>query len=114
MRSGCCPVRDLYVFFVAHRYERTSSHSAERLNLCLRGKELRMLSSMFHLSMFSARPRKSFEMTNRRMRNNLQTLATLENAKKDGRKDVKDPKLSLKSETLLWKKGNMKTRKMKN
>ena len=28
---------------------RTSSHSAERLNLCLGGKEL---SSMFHLSLF--------------------------------------------------------------
>ena len=37
---------------VAHRHARTSSHSAERLNLCLIGKELRMLSSMFHLSLF--------------------------------------------------------------
>ena len=31
---------------------RTSSHSAERLNLCLSGKELRLLSSTFHLSLF--------------------------------------------------------------
>ena len=34
---------------VAHRHALTSDHSAERLNLCLSGKEL---SSMFHLSLF--------------------------------------------------------------
>ena len=50
MRSGSRRLVDTCTWLiVAHRYARTSSHSAERLNLCPSGKEL---SSMFHLSLF--------------------------------------------------------------
>ena len=50
MRSGSRHLVDTCTWLiVAHRHARTSSHSAERLNLCLSGKEL---SSMFHLSLF--------------------------------------------------------------
>ena len=53
LRSGSRHLVDTCTWLiVAHRHARTSSHSAERLNLCLSGKELRMLSSMFHLSLF--------------------------------------------------------------
>ena len=50
MKSGRRQLVDTCTWLiVAHRHARTSSHSAERLNLCLSGKEL---SSMFHLSLF--------------------------------------------------------------
>ena len=49
VRCRCCHlVRHLFMVgcVVAHRHARTSSHSAERLNPCLSGKEF------FHTSMF--------------------------------------------------------------
>ena len=50
MRSGSRHLVDICTWLiVAHQHARTSSHSAETLNLCLSGKEL---SSMFHLSLF--------------------------------------------------------------
>ena len=46
-RSGCPHLVDACTWLiVAHRHARTSS------NLCLSGKELRMLSTMFHVSLF--------------------------------------------------------------
>ena len=48
MRFGSRHLVDACTWIVAHRHART----AERLNPCLSGKELRMLSSMFHLSLF--------------------------------------------------------------
>ena len=54
VRSGSCHLVDTCTWLiVAHRHARTSSHSAERLNLCLSGKELlRMLHMSLHLSVF--------------------------------------------------------------
>ena len=50
MGSGSRHLVDICtLLIVAHRHARTSSHAAERLNLCLIGKEL---SSMFYLSLF--------------------------------------------------------------
>ena len=47
MRFGCRHLEDTCTWLiVAHRHARTSSHSAERLNQCLSGKEL------FRLSLF--------------------------------------------------------------
>ena len=50
MKSGSRHLVDTCTrLIVAHRHARTSCHSAERLNLCLCGKEF---SAMFHLSLF--------------------------------------------------------------
>ena len=51
MRSGSCHLADTCTWlFVAHRHARTSGHSAERLNLCLSGKELLRMLHLLSLS----------------------------------------------------------------